>query len=151
MAMLVDSGVLLRVFDTRSPDYRRLRRAVRKLLLDGESLIVAVQNSAEFWNVCTRPLENNGQGMPVERAERRLQIIEQFSSPVSESVASYQLWKQLVLRYQVTGVAVHDARLVAVMLTLGIRRIFTLNPRDFRRYEPEGIEIVTLDDLATGA
>ena len=63
MAMLVDTGILLRVFDTRSPDYRKLRRAVAQLLRDGEPFAVAVQNIAEFWNVCTRPEEKNGQGM----------------------------------------------------------------------------------------
>ncbi len=41
----------------------------------------------------------------------------------------------------VTGVKVHDARLVAAMKTYGIGRILTFNKDDFRRY-PD-IEIIT--------
>ncbi|HJT34679.1 MAG TPA: hypothetical protein VJ783_21815 [Pirellulales bacterium] len=49
--------------------------------------------------------------------------------------------ERLVVALQgVTGVAVHDARLVSVMLSHGVSDIFTLNERDFRRYP--GISIL---------
>jgi predicted nucleic acid-binding protein len=44
-----------------------------------------------------------------------------------------------------TGVAVHDARLVAVMLARGIGSIVTLNERDFRRYS--GIAVLPPDKV----
>jgi hypothetical protein len=37
---------------------------------------------------------------------------------------------------------VHDARIVAMMLTCGVARILTLNERDFARYAPEGIVVI---------
>jgi predicted nucleic acid-binding protein len=39
-----------------------------------------------------------------------------------------------VKQYRITGVSVHDARIVAQMIAWGIRDIVTLNPGDFRRY-----------------
>ena len=54
-------------------------------------------------------------------------------------------------RERVSGKQVHDARLVAMMLAWQIDSILTLNDRDFRRYEPEGIRIVTPDSLTSAS
>ena len=49
--------------------------------------------------------------------------------------------KRLITKYGVIGKQVHDARIVAMMLTWQLNRILTLNDRDFRRYAPEGIVV----------
>jgi len=46
---------------------------------------------------------------------------------------------------------VHDARLAATMIAREIESIVTLNERDFRRYEPEGVRSVTLESLAANS
>lgn len=143
MATLVDTCILLRAFDADYPDYRAIRKALRQALDDKERLVVTVQNIAEFWNAATRPLENNGQGLSTERAKRRVGIIERVCAVVSEDDASYVHWKRLVDDYGVTGVSVHDARLVAVMLRLTVKRLLTLNERHFKRYVAEGIAIAS--------
>src|SRR4051812_441359 len=104
MGTLVDTSILLRVFDANSPHYRAIRRAFRKALEEKIHLVVTVQNLAEFWNVATRPLDKNGQGLSVERVKRRIEIIEQFSEILSEDNVSYQNWKRLVEQYGVQGV-----------------------------------------------
>lgn len=143
MSTLIDTGVLLRAFDANSSHYRPIRQALRKLLDDRESLTVTVQNMAEFWNVATRPVEHNGQGLSVERVRRRIAIIERFCEVVAEDAVSYEHWKRMVESLGVSGVKVHDARLVSVMLRSGINRILTLNDGDFRRYVGEGVVVVT--------
>ena len=147
MSTLVDTGVLLRAFDSQSPHCRPIRQALRKLVDDGVVLTVTVQNMAEFWNVATRPLEHNGQGLPVERVKRRIALIERFCEVMAEDAASYEHWKRLVESLGVSGVKVHDARLVSVMLRFGLKRILTLNEGDFRRYVGEGIESITPSSL----
>lgn len=141
MACLLDTGILMRAFDAASREYRQIRQDLRTLVAQQERLVVALQNIAEFWNVSTRPVDKNGYGLSVERTDRRVQIIERFCDVVSESNHSYRVWKDLLNVHGVTGVAVHDARLVSVMLTHGVSDIFTLNERDFRRYP--GITILT--------
>lgn len=141
MACLLDTGILLRAFDASSSEYRQIRQDLRALVARQERLVVALQNVAEFWNVSTRPIDKNGYGLSVERTERRVQIIERFCDVVSESNHSYRVWKDLLNVHGVTGVAVHDARLVSVMLSHGVSDIFTFNERDFRRYP--GITILT--------
>jgi predicted nucleic acid-binding protein len=148
MGMLVDTGVLLRAFDANFSRCREIRRALRKALEAKEPLFVTVQNIAEFWNVATRPLDYNGQGLSAERTKRRVRIIERLCQVVSEDDRSYEEWKRLVEELGVSGVKVHDARLVAVMKSRGIGSLLTLNESDFRRYAGEGIGIHTPEALS---
>ena len=55
MEVLVDTGVLLRVFDRSSADQKVIFRDFRLLWKQGHSLVTSHQNIAEFWNVATRP------------------------------------------------------------------------------------------------
>ena len=50
-------------------------------------------------------------------------------------------WQWLVKNYEVKGVNVHDARLVAAMLVHNLTHIITFNGKDFRRYQ----EITIID------
>ena len=108
-----------------------------------ESEKTTVQNMAEFWNASTRPLDKNGQGLSAERVKRRIAIVERLCEVISEDNTSYAEWKLLVEELGVSGVAVHDARLVSAMLRMGIREILTPNERDFNRYTTKGISVLT--------
>ncbi|MGD9647894.1 MAG: type II toxin-antitoxin system VapC family toxin [Pirellulales bacterium] len=145
MACLIDTGILLPAFDATCPEYRPIRRALRTLWSRQDRLIVALQNLAEFWNVSTRPIDKNGYGLSVERVSKRLARIEQVCDVVTEDDDSFEVWKGLLVTYSVSGVAVHDARLAAVMLWHGIPTIVTLNAQDFRRYS--GISAISPSEV----
>ncbi|HEY4313825.1 MAG TPA: type II toxin-antitoxin system VapC family toxin [Pirellulales bacterium] len=145
MACLLDTGILLRAFDARNPQCRGIRQALRKLLSRQERLTVALQNIAEFWNVSTRPVESNGFGLATDRIGQRLKLLESGCEVLTESDESYRIWKGLLAAHSISGVAVHDARLVSVMLANGISTIVTLNVKDFRRYS--GISAVVPSDV----
>jgi predicted nucleic acid-binding protein len=55
-------------------------------------------------------------------------------SLLSDSEAVYQEWRRIIVQYGVSGVQVHDARLVAAMRVHGVTHILTLNAGDFSRY-----------------
>lgn len=57
-----------------------------------------------------------------------------------DSILVYDHWRILVTQHSVRGVQVHDAKLVAAMLTYGVSSILTFNITDFGRYT--GIEAV---------
>jgi predicted nucleic acid-binding protein len=145
MALLIDTGVVLRAFDKSSSEYQTIRQALRTLWSRHDGLVVALQNLAEFWNVSTRPTDRNGYGLSTERTSKRLSIIEQLCDVLIEDAASLAIWKGLLVSYSVTGVAVHDARLVSVMLANNISTIVTLNAQDFRRYQ--GITALTPSEV----
>jgi predicted nucleic acid-binding protein len=126
---------LLRAFDYRSVDHDDVIQALRRLRDQGHEFAVTIQNLAEFWNVSTRPTENNGYGLSVAVVSRRIHIIERFCTLFIQNHVSVEKWKQLGTDLQLSGVSVHDARLVSVMLAFDIPRILTLNTKDFTRYK----------------
>lgn len=122
------------------PTRTTARRAVEALEEDG--LYAASQNFVELWNVITRPVENNGLGQPTLIADHVLGMFEQAFSRLPEPAESYECWRDLVVQFSVSGVKVHDTRLVALMLVNDILRILTFNANDFRRYEALGIRAI---------
>ena len=140
MSVFVDTNVFLRSVQPTHPSHGAAVRSVARLIREGESLVVTPQIIAEFWNVATRPTDNNGLGFSPDVATTEIAKIEEFSSIVAESIDVYAEWKRLIAMHKVRGVQAHDARLVAAMNVYGIRRILTFNGDDFGRYR---IEVLT--------
>jgi predicted nucleic acid-binding protein len=135
MAVLADTGILVRLLDRADPQHGVVRQAVRALRIRGDRIVTAPQNAAGFWNVCTRPAAaRGGLGLTVAETDRRLRIIERLFPLLPDAPAAYLLWRQLVVGHGVMGVQVHDARLVAFMMAHGIGEVLTLNAPDFARY-----------------
>lgn len=139
MNYLIDTNVLLRFVDRLHPQHPVVRTAIRSLHGRGDVLRVTPQNFVEFWNVATRPATRNGFGLTTRDAERRLHILERLFPLLPESAALYSEWRRLVVMFNVGGVQVHDARLVAAMKVGGLTHILTFNTADFARYAVEGI------------
>ena len=146
MQYLVDTGVLLRLFDRSDPVHNSVRQGLQLLRAASHSLAMSSQNIAEFWNVSTRPTSaRGGYGQTVTTTERRVQFLERFGTIHLESTASYQAWRRLLVDHSIQGLSVHDSRLVALMETFGIKHIITLNVKDFARYP--GIIALLPDDI----
>jgi predicted nucleic acid-binding protein len=150
MAYLLDTGILLRLIDAQDVLHTTVLDVVAHLGDQGEQLLIATQNVAEFCNVVTRPVSANGLGLlPTDAIQFLNRDIEPFCKVLFENDRVYEELKRLVEQYNVVGKQVHDARLVATMLTWQVDSILTLNDRHFRRFEPEGITVVTPADLAS--
>jgi predicted nucleic acid-binding protein len=132
---LIDSNILLRISRRDDRDYPIVAHALERLLRGDAALYYTHQNIAEFWNVWTRPVRNNGFGLTGETAAREIMKFESMMEFAADSGAIYGKWRQIVRDYAVTGVQVHDARLVAAMLIHGIPNLLTLNVADFARYD----------------
>ncbi len=142
MDYLVDTNVLLRFADRTQPLHSTVRNAIRTLNANEGRLYITGQNCIEFWNVVTRPKERNGSGLTPTEAERWLRLIERVFPFLPDQPEIYAEWRRLVVQFGVSGVQVHDARLVAAMQVNGITRILTFNAADFRRYASEGIVVI---------
>lgn len=149
MIYLVDTNVLLRFADRNHPLHPTIRAAIRRLRGEGHQLQIAPQNSVEFWNVATRPIDKNGFGLTPVDADRLLRLIERLFPVLVDVPEIYREWRRLVVACGVSGVQVHDARLVAVMKANNITHILTLNTADFARYANEGIVAVDPGALLT--
>ena len=147
MLVLADTNILLRLLTPADPQHATVRQAVRVLRSRGDTIVVAPQSAAEFWNVCTRPVTaRGGFGLTFAETDRRLRIIERIFQVLNDTAAAYPIWRALVVAHSVSGVQVHDARLVALMQAHGITHILTFNGADFARYP--GITVIPPASLA---
>lgn len=142
MIYLIDTNVLLRVLHSTNTSSPIAETVVRKLLSNGHELHATTQNFIEFWNVSTRPINKNGMGLSPANAIGLLLKAERLFPLLPDLPAVYAEWRELVVNYGVSGVQVHDARLVATMLVHGLTHILTFNTSDFARYRSKGIVAV---------
>lgn len=140
MSYLVDTNILLRILQPAHPFYQRAVTAVDSLLARGEDVCFCPQNVREFWNVCTRPVANNGLGMTPAQVAIEVQGLEATLTFLPDNPAVYPEWRRLVELHAVIGVQVHDTNLVAVMNVEGMTHLITFNATNFRRFA--GINIV---------
>src|SRR5688572_27500712 len=111
MPYLLDTGILLRLFDRTYPGHLVVRDSIRILKASENALYTTHQNIAEFWNVSTRPCSaRGGYGLPTAVVSLRVAFIERLCRLLASDVSAYREWKRLVEIHGVSGVAVHDAR-----------------------------------------
>jgi predicted nucleic acid-binding protein len=134
MAYLADTNILLRLLHRGDPDHSVVRSSLRTLQRGGEQVCYAAQNLVEFWRVCTRPISANGFGLSVAETDRRAKVIERLFTLLPDRAEIHVEWRRLVVSCSVSGVQVHDARLVAAMYAHGLQNLLTLNVADFDRY-----------------
>jgi predicted nucleic acid-binding protein len=146
MRYLVDTGVLLRLLQRNDPNYSIIRQAIRILRARGDELCCTPQNIVELWNVSTRPAATRGGfGLSIAETERRVRLIERVFTILDETPAIYPEWRRLVVGNSVSGVQVHDARIVSMMNVHAVTHVLTLNGADFSRYH--GITCASPEDI----
>jgi predicted nucleic acid-binding protein len=138
MSVFVDTNILLRSLEPLHPQHAIAVGAVSQLLVENTPVYFTLQNIAEFWNVATRPVANNGLGLSIPFTLGEVEKIEGLLTLLPDTPAVYAEWKRIVVEYGVSGVKVHDARLIATMKTHGVSRLLTFDVDDFARYT--GIE-----------
>jgi predicted nucleic acid-binding protein len=146
---LMDTNILLRSSRQQDPEHEIVATTLLRLEAQHSELFYAMQNVAEFWNVCTRPTDRNGYGLSSTETSRLVETIERRMTYLPDNDQVYSIWRQLVVANNVRGVQVHDARLAAIMLAYGLTRILTLNQPDFARYA--GIQAIHPAQLQPGA
>ena len=115
MNYLIDTNILLRLVQTLSLHHKEAETAVDKLLKQGITLFVTLQNISEFWNVCTRPADKNGLGFTIAQTDFELSKIEQIFDLLPDTEEVYRNWRELVVNHSVSGIQVHDAKIVAAL------------------------------------
>jgi predicted nucleic acid-binding protein len=131
---LVDTNILIRWVRREAPEFEIVNAAIELLAERGPIPCYTSQNLGEFWNVLTRPVGRNGYGLSPSEANRRARDFETSCRLIADSREVHEEWRHLLVTHNVSGVQVHDARLVAAMHVHGIDRILTLNTRDPARF-----------------
>ena len=132
---LLDTNVLISLNIKERSNHQVANAAVDGLLQKQQQVYVVPQIIAEFWNVCTRPEQDNGYGYSVYEADREVTAFERSFPVLKDLYTIYDVWRELIKRYEVIGKQIYDARLVATMQVHGIGQILTFNTKDFHWYE----------------
>ncbi|TAF08297.1 MAG: PIN domain-containing protein [Nostocales cyanobacterium] len=141
MSYLVDTNILLRLVQKNNPMNPDAQRAIITLKKQCESLYIIPQNLIEFWAVATRPINSNGLGLTIIQALEETEKLKKIFTLQPDKPEIFIEWESLVMKHQVMGKQVHDARLVAAMVTHKITHLLTFNIDDFKRFS----EIVVVD------
>ncbi len=123
--------------------------AIDWLDANGHECVIVPQVLYEYWVVATRPIENNGLGMPVANADAALsQWIAVFRLLLDER-GVFAYWRDLVATKDVKGKNAHDARLIAAMQrTTASTDLLSFNKADFTRYP--GVNAFTPTEVLGG-
>ena len=130
----VDTNILLRSAEPSHPTHYLAVNAVKTLLVNDNRICLIPQNLIEFWNVATRPVDNNGLGWTPSKTDIEVSRLESLLTVLSDSQAIYSEWRKVVLDNSVLGKQVHDARIVAAMNVHQVTKLLTFNAKDFKRF-----------------
>lgn len=145
MSCLLDTGILLRLVNRNDDLHGVVEQSLEILRGQHVELFIATQNVAEYWSVATRPADQNDLGYDSKSALDYLEsVIEPICGRLGEHESTYSTFKNLGRKYLFGGKQVHDARLMATMLSWDIDSILTLNPQHFARFAAEGLHVLTV-------
>lgn len=139
--LFIDTNVLLTATDESRSHFDTVRRLFVAAFRTGFHLGLNGQIMREYLVVSTRAQEINGLGLSSEEA---IENIEEFRRRVTlfeerEAVTGHLV--QLARRHGLSGKRIHDANIVATMLTYKITKLVTENTNDFTDFS----EIQVLD------
>jgi predicted nucleic acid-binding protein len=135
--ILVDANVLLRLIQIGHPHQQPALDAIARLhMLDREQFAICPQTLYEMYAVCTRPVDAPypGLGLTPAAAMAQVETVERHFELAAEPPGVISRWKELVVKYNVTGRSTHDARLAALMVEQKIPKLLTFNDSHFTRY-----------------
>lgn len=131
--ILLDTNILLCAAQSNSPFFEEVTNKILHLAKE-EELVLCPQNFYEFYAVATRPISANGFGLSPQEAIEQLKRLQEAYVVLPESDLVFQHWQALLTRYNIQGKSTHDAKIAAFMIAHGIRKLYTLNKKDFQRY-----------------
>lgn len=124
--VIIDTGPLVALFDKSEPAHKRCQEALKKL----RSAPVTT------WPVLTEAFYLLGDW---EKGQRRLLDFIMSGGLIAHDVptTAYGRLRDLMQKYADNHMDIADCTLVVIAETLSIKKIFTLDRKDFSRYRPQ--------------
>lgn len=124
--VLLDTNILVYSRDEASPFFASTVKALKNIIINGAQPCIHRQVLREYVSVTTKP-SPRGLGSNIGRALQDVEEFEAFYLVLPEPDGAWSSWKQLLREHGVTGLRIHDAYIVAVMMVYGISSILTFN------------------------
>jgi predicted nucleic acid-binding protein len=132
MLILIDTSVFARYINTSDSVHAETVSSVMAINDAGHSLIYTPQIEAELIAFATR--SENGLGMSTDEIEPYLEKMQQsFDLRFPDPKTAHRVFRALRRELGITGIKIHDLRLVADAKVLGIPAILTRDVSDFNK------------------
>ena len=133
--VFIDTNVLLAATDVARSHHCEAKAFISNAAGGSWRLFASAQVFREYLVVATRPIQNNGLGLSPEGAARNVYVYQRLVQVLPEGQDSHNRLVSLVIDHQLSGKRIHDANIVAVMMTQGLRQLNTYNPQDFKPFQ----------------
>jgi predicted nucleic acid-binding protein len=133
--VFLDTNVLLAATDEGRREHAPARAALDTWPGAGITLYTSGQIRREYVCVATRPVQHNGLGLALADAVINLRALSTRLRLLEENLRVAERLLSLLDATPCSGKQVHDANVVATMLTHGIGTLVTMNTDDFARFE----------------
>lgn len=132
--LLVDTNIMVYAVDE---DSRYHERAQRLIYESNEELLTTSKNLSEFLAVVTK---GEPPALSTEEALNTLLELTEAFTIFYPTNYTFVIFQNLLLKYQPTGLRIHDFEIASIGLGNGINRLATVNRKDFE--EIEELELV---------
>lgn len=141
--VVLDTNVLLSATDMGRAEFDRARATLDEWPARGTTLYTTGQILREYLSVTTRPVARNGLGLPRADAVGNVIAFRDRLHLLAETDKVADRMLDLLTTTTCAGKQVHDANIVATMLTHGVHTLVTVNVDDFTRFG-HAIDVVPL-------
>jgi len=131
---MVDTNILVYATIDEAPKCEEARQWMQRLQKEDVQLCATPQIYREYLVVLTRGSVFERR-FSSEEALAALNGIRPAFRTLSPTGDTFEECTSLIQRYGVRGTQVHDANIVAVMMTYGLKGLATYNQDDFRRFD----------------
>jgi predicted nucleic acid-binding protein len=139
---MVDTNVLVYITVKSNPWYQGARLYLNGLFNDGFELCITSQIMREYLVCLTRGIIFT-QKFTSEQALNELDAVLSVFTLLEDAEETFSHLCSLIRKYQIQGKAIHDANIVAVMISHRIKRLATYNIDDFRRFNEIVLEPIS--------
>jgi predicted nucleic acid-binding protein len=133
--IMLDTNVLLAATDEGRAEHRDALMIINQWAAGEVTLCTSGQILREYLAVATRPAERNGLGLKPADAVSNVRAIRDRTAFLAEDVRVADRLQGLLADVECGGKQIHDANVVATMLTYGVGMVVTMNIGDFARFE----------------
>ena len=136
--LFVDTNILVYLANSSSPFHKDVLKSFQQLS-NSHQLFISGQVLREYAVIMTHPKIVEHPLTPDEVVED-IRKWKRILSVVDETELVNETLLMLLKKYQLKGKRIHDANIVATMLTYSISSLFTMDKSDFKKFD----EISTL-------
>jgi len=139
----LDTNILVYAANEDSPYHARAKEVIQRVNRGKLAACLSSQVLSEFYATVTNPKKVSQPLRPAEAAEAVEGYLTSSIPKLHPDENTVALTLELAKRYQITGLDIFDAQIVATMVQNRIKTLYTANEDDFTGF----VEIKTINPL----